>query len=49
MTGIPSLSDTRAKDFANFGQGLDSGTFAVVWEGFEPVRGDLRVVKDFEN
>lgn len=48
ITGIPLKSDIRAKEWAVFSEGLGSGTFATVWEGFDPASGDLRAVKRFE-
>lgn len=48
ITGIPLETDMRAGDFAIFSLGLGSGTFASVYEGFDPVNGELRAVKLFE-
>lgn len=41
---IPFDSDVHTK-LAVFRQGLGSGTFGTVYEGFEPMTGDLRAVK----
>ena len=41
---IPFQSDLHTT-FAVFRQGLGSGTFGTVFEGFEPLTGDLRAIK----
>ena len=48
ITGIPSKSDIKVKEWAICSAGLGSGTFATVKEGFNPATGDLRAVKRFE-
>lgn len=48
ISGIPSKSDIKVKEWAIISEGLGSGTFATVWEGFDPATGDLRAVKKFE-
>ena len=44
ISGIPFESDIKLTA-AVFRHGLGSGTFATVFEGFEPQSGDLRVIK----
>ena len=44
VSGIPFTSDIHTK-FAVFRQGLGSGTFGTVFEGYDPGNGDLRAIK----
>ena len=44
MSSIPFESDIHTT-FAVFRQGVGSGTFGTVYEGFEPQNGDLRAIK----
>lgn len=48
ITGIPCELDRRAGDLAVFKLGLGSGTLGTMYEGFDPVSGDSRVIKAFE-
>ncbi|KAL9123474.1 MAG: hypothetical protein Q9217_007086, partial [Psora testacea] len=47
ISGIPLQTDT-CLDIAVFGTGVGYGTHACVFEGFEPVKGDLRIIKRVE-
>lgn len=44
ISGIPFASVTHT-EFAVFRQGLGSGTFGTVFEGYDPGDGDLRAIK----
>ena len=48
ISGIPLVTDIRVKDLAVFSLGLGSGTFGSVYEAFDPVSGELRIVKVIE-
>lgn len=48
ISGIPLETDIRARNLAVFSLGLGSGTFGSVYEAFDPVSGELRIVKVIE-
>ena len=48
ISGIPFEGDVRVKSLAVCRDGISWGTFGSVYEGFDVVTGDLRVVKEIE-
>lgn len=48
ISGIPLESDIRVGELAIISIGLGYGTFGSVYEGFDPISGDLRAIKVIE-